>query len=255
VASWSAVLRNRPIRGEKALRVPWRREALHPALPLAGGLLGVLRAVVQIPVLPMFHAWEELPLGSAITRQLVRANRPWPIGQALEPLAEKPLRRRLVPPALHQDIEDLTLLIDGPPEIVPLPVTREKDLLQRPCVPGLRPPMAELIRIRLPKLAAPFAHGFVGHRDPACKQQFFHIAIAEAEPEIAPDRVADELDRETVRLRAIDGWCVHAPSMAHQASARQAAQQVDIDGPAEEVKEPWSTAGRGAEAVISPASW
>jgi hypothetical protein len=30
-----------------------------------------------------------------------------------------------------------------------------------------------------------------------------------------------------VVLIAVDRWCVHAPNMAHQASVRQAAQQVD----------------------------
>jgi hypothetical protein len=39
--------------------------------------------------------------------------------------------------------------------------------------------------------------------------------------------VADDLDQEAVVRIAVDGWWVHAPSMAHQANTRQAAQQVD----------------------------
>jgi hypothetical protein len=35
---------------------------------------------------------------------------------------------------LRQDIEDVPLLIHGPPEIVPLTVNREKDLIQRPFI-------------------------------------------------------------------------------------------------------------------------
>ena len=50
--AWSQVSRNRTIRGKEALRGPGRLESLHPSLPLAGGLVGILRAVVQIPVLP-----------------------------------------------------------------------------------------------------------------------------------------------------------------------------------------------------------
>jgi hypothetical protein len=70
-------------------------------------------------------------------------------------------------------------------------------------------------------------HYFVetlGYNNAANEQEFFDIAIAQAETEAEPDRVADDLDREAMGLIAVNGWCVHAPSMAHQASARQAAQ-------------------------------
>lgn len=51
MASWSNVLGNRPIRREKALRVPRRLKALHVPLALASGLVRVFRTVVQILVL------------------------------------------------------------------------------------------------------------------------------------------------------------------------------------------------------------
>jgi hypothetical protein len=46
-------------------------------------------------------------------------------------------------------------------------------------------------------------------------------------PVIEPNRVANDLNWEAVIFIPVDGWCVHAPSMAHSVSARQAAQQVD----------------------------
>jgi hypothetical protein len=45
----------------------------------------------------------------------------------------------------------------------------------------------------------------IGDDDPAREQQFFDIAVAEAEPEIEPYRVADDLYREAVILIAVDG--------------------------------------------------
>jgi hypothetical protein len=47
------VLGNRTIRGEKPLCLSWGLEPLHAPLPLAGGLVGVLRAVIEIAVLPL----------------------------------------------------------------------------------------------------------------------------------------------------------------------------------------------------------
>src|SRR5262249_30089965 len=94
----------------------------------------------------------------------------------------------------------MAVLIHGPPEVVSLATDREEHLVQMPRVARPGAPAPELIRIRLPKLAAPFPDGFVGHDHPAGEQEFFHIAIAEAEPEIEPDGVADDVRWKPVVL-------------------------------------------------------
>ena len=55
MASWAEVLGDRTIGGEEPLGVPWGLEPLHAPLPLAGRLVGVLRAVIEVPVLAVFH--------------------------------------------------------------------------------------------------------------------------------------------------------------------------------------------------------
>ena len=60
------VLGNRAISGEELLSVAWGFKSLHPPFPLAGGLMRVLRPIIQISMLPMFHTREELALGSSI---------------------------------------------------------------------------------------------------------------------------------------------------------------------------------------------
>jgi hypothetical protein len=162
--------------------------------------VGVFRPIVQIAVLPVFHARQYLPLGGLVAFELIGDDHPWDIPAAFEELAEERLRGVLVPPALHQDIEDMTILIDGPPEIVPLTTNGEKDFIQIPLITWLRAPVTELIGIRLPEFPAPLPDRFVRDDDAAGKQQLFNIAIAEAEPEIEPDRVADDLGREAMIL-------------------------------------------------------
>ncbi len=90
--------------------------------------------------------------------------------------------------------------------------------------------------IRLAKLPAPFADRLIRHDDAPGEEEFLHVPIAEAEPEIEPDPMADHLGRETVVLVAVDGEWVHALNIAHQRGAEQATQQVDIYGPAAAVK-------------------
>jgi hypothetical protein len=63
VASRSEVLGNGPIGGEEALGVTGGFKPLHAALPLARGLMGILRAVVQIAMLTVLHPRPNLLVG------------------------------------------------------------------------------------------------------------------------------------------------------------------------------------------------
>jgi hypothetical protein len=58
----------------------------------------------------------------------------------------------------------------------------------------------------------PLAYGLIRDVHSALEEEFFDIAIAEAEPEIEPNGVADDLDWEAVVLIAVDRWWVHPPN-------------------------------------------
>ena len=100
----------------------------------------------------------------------------------------------------------MAVLIDRPPEVVPFAMDGEKDLIQMPLVARSGAPAAELIGIGLPELPAPMPDGFVGHDDPTREQELFDIAIAQAEAEVQPDAMADDLGWETVMFVAV-GRC------------------------------------------------
>ena len=67
----SEVLRNRPIRGEKPLRMSRRFKPLYPSLPLTGPLMRVLGAILEVFVLPMFDPRQKLLLGGAVAFQFI----------------------------------------------------------------------------------------------------------------------------------------------------------------------------------------
>jgi hypothetical protein len=206
VPSRSEVLGDRTIGGEEPLRMSWGLEALQAPLALAGGLMGVLRAVIEIAVLAMFRPRQDVPLRGPIPLQLVCDDDPRDILAALEQLAEELLSRVFIPPTLDQDIQDMTVLIHGPPQIVPLAIDREEHLVQVPCVTRSWAPATQLICILLPKFPAPLSDGFIRHTDPPCKQELFHVAVAQAEAVVEPDAMADDLGRETMVCVWV-GWC------------------------------------------------
>jgi hypothetical protein len=222
VTSGPEVLRDQSIRGKEPLGLPWRLEPLHPPLALTGGLMRVLRPVVQIAVLPMFGAWEDLPLRRAIAPQFIGHNDSWDILTPFQELAKESLRGLLIASALYQNVQDSPVLIDGPPEIVAPALDREKHLIQMPFVAWLRASTPELMGIGLSKLPAPLPDGFIRDDDATGKQLFFHIAVAHAETEVQPNPMANDLGRETVVLVLGSRSCVHETSIAHQMGAGQA---------------------------------
>ena len=145
VASRSKVLRNRTIRGEKALRLPGRLESLQAPLPRACRLVRVFGTVVERAMLAMLYTWEKPSLGRAVAFELVGDDDPRHIGQVLQQLAEKLLGSLLIPAALDQHVEHGALLIDRSPEVVPCTVDREKDFTQVPRIAGLGSPTPELL--------------------------------------------------------------------------------------------------------------
>jgi hypothetical protein len=73
------VLRNGTIGREEPLRLAWGFEPLYALLPLAGGLVGVLRPIIQIPVLAMFDSRKNLTLSGSIAFQLIGEEHSWDI--------------------------------------------------------------------------------------------------------------------------------------------------------------------------------
>jgi hypothetical protein len=87
-------------------------------------------------------------------------------------------------------------------------------------VTGSGAPAAELIDMRLSKRQAPLPHGFVCQGDTALRHGLLDVPIAQAEAQVAPDSVADDLHWEPMALIQIGcEWCGHVASMPHEAGA------------------------------------
>ncbi len=210
------VLGDESIGRQKALRVAGSFEPLHPALSLPSGLVRVLGAVVEVAMLPMFYAGENLAFSRSVTLQFVGDNDAGNIPQALEELAEELLRSLLVSAALDQDIEHVSFLIDGSPQIVMFAFNRQYHFIEVPLVTRPWTATTELIRIRLAKLAAPFADRFIRHDDATFQEELFYIPKTQTEAKVQPHSVAHDLDREAVMfVFRVGTGNVHAGITSH----------------------------------------
>jgi hypothetical protein len=71
------------------------------------------------------------------------------------PLAEELLRRFLVPTTLDENIQDVAVLIDSPPQVMPFAIDRQKHLIQMPFVARSRAPAMQVIGLAEASLPKP----------------------------------------------------------------------------------------------------
>lgn len=91
-------------------------------------------------------------------------------------------------------------MIDSPPQPVLAASDGDHDFVQVPDIIAARLLATQSAGVVRPELLCPAADRLVGDNDPALQQQFFDQAQAQWKPEIKPDRVRDNLRRETMRL-------------------------------------------------------
>ena len=134
VATKLEVIMELTVRGEESLGMAGRLEPLHLPFSPSRRLVRDLGAVVEVAALPVLDPGQDLALGRAVTRQLVRHDDTRHVLQALEQLLEEALGRLGVAPALHQDVEHGAVLVDCPPEVRELATDADEHLIQRPFV-------------------------------------------------------------------------------------------------------------------------
>jgi hypothetical protein len=83
--------------------------------------MGVFGPVIEALVLAMLDPGHDLPLGRGVALQLVGDEHTRGSTLLLEELAEQAFGGLLIAPALNQDIENETVLVDGTPEPMPFP--------------------------------------------------------------------------------------------------------------------------------------
>jgi hypothetical protein len=174
------------------------------------------------PPLPLTPGWElsarwfreryfkarrgrDFPLGRAIAFELFCDNHPPDVRASFEPLAEERLRRGIVPPTLHKHVEDVAVLIQRAPEVIPSAMHREQHFIEVPLLSRCGAVVPHLMDIRLPKCPAPCTDRFIRHDDVTGEEELFHMmAITEAELALEPDTTADHLGQELVVLVAVE---------------------------------------------------
>jgi hypothetical protein len=145
----------------KSPRVSHALEALHPAFSFTRRAIGILRAIIQPPALPMGNAGHRLSPRCRVASQLIGDNRTWTVTHTLKQLAEEPLRSAFVASRLNKGIENFTTLIHRPSEIDKLPVYFAEDFIKMPGVATRTASSVQPSRVLGTKLECPQSNRLV----------------------------------------------------------------------------------------------
>ena len=156
-----------PVHLDKALDMPSGLKPSHASLPFARRLMGVLRSVIEVPVLSMSNAGHHNPFCGRIAAQLIRHDHAWLASCRPQQLTKEPQRRKPITLWLDKDINHNPVLIDRSPEIMSNPVDLEKDFIHMPFVASPRTPCSQASGKLSAELVAPAPDRFVAEQHSA----------------------------------------------------------------------------------------
>ena len=141
-------------------------------------------------------------MGDTVAAQLVGHEPHGFLSLTLQQSAKESPRCTPVPTGLYEDVNQVTVLVHGAPQILALTVDRDEDFVQKPRISestltSLQPP--GVIGAELP---APLPNRFVRHDDAAFGQQILNIPEAHAVSVVEPDGMADDFGRKAMPMVA-----------------------------------------------------
>ena len=83
---------------------------------------------------------------------------------------ERSASRTLVKVFLHKNIQYITILINGPPEIMVLAIDVDKQFVEEPCITGTPFSMANLVGKLLTELETPLPYSFISDDNAPCSK-------------------------------------------------------------------------------------
>ena len=146
----------------------------------------------------VFEVRDDFALGGGVGAEFVGDD---PLRRTALP-AQKPCQKSprglCVPVNLHDFVEDITVLIDGAPEITSLAIDGDYDLIEMPYVVMRGRFSFQATGVVGAEFNGPASDCFVGDDHAALKQHFLDQTQAQGKTEIEPDGVCDDLRGKSV---------------------------------------------------------
>ncbi len=183
---------------EKPLRVGSRFESAHLTLPLPGRLVRDFRPIVRVLVRAVDRRRHHGAAGGWVTAQFVGDQSSRDAALSFQQLPEEAEGGPPVAPRLHEDVEDVAVLVHSTPQILPPPLDLQEQLVEIPGVALAAPAVPQPARVVEPELPTPLPNGLVRHGDTPFGEEILDIPETHAETVVEPDSVTDDVRGKAV---------------------------------------------------------
>jgi hypothetical protein len=151
-----------------------------------------LSPVVLVLSSSMYHRREDLTVCGGIATKFVRYELPRYLALMFQRLTKESFSGSSVSTLGNQNINHISILVNGTPKIVALTTDRDKHFINVPNVPEPSLFPAQRSSIGRSKFETLMTNRFVGDRNAALGQQIFDITEAECESMVKPHSVTDD---------------------------------------------------------------
>ena len=184
------------------LHVGGRREAPHLALPLTRRLVGDLGSIVRVLISDVDYGRHHGAARGGVGAQLVGDQSSRKTARGFQQRPKEADGCSPIPVRLHEDVQDVTVLVYCAPQILLATLDRDEHLVEMPSVSHPTAPAPQLPGVDRTEPLAPLPNRLVGDRYASLREEIFSIAEAEAESIVEPDRVADDVRWESISVIA-----------------------------------------------------
>jgi hypothetical protein len=172
---------------EEPLGLCRRFETPHVALASARWLVGDFGPVIGVAGRVVDDGRHDHAARGTVAPEAIGDEAAGVTAAPLEQLAKEPRGSVVLPARLQQDVDDLAVLVDGPPEVLTLATNGHEEFVEMPRVADRPGPMPDPPGVRETKGLAPVPNGFVGDGDAALREKVFDVAEAQGEAVVEPD--------------------------------------------------------------------
>ena len=134
VTSDTKEILHKSVHRQEALRVGGRFEPSHLPLALPRRLMRAFRSIVLVSGGAVHHRRHGPAVGSRIAAKLVRDQSSRLTALPFQQLTEKARGGTPIAPELDEDVDHVTVLVNGTPQILPLALDVHEQLVQEPGV-------------------------------------------------------------------------------------------------------------------------
>ena len=169
------ILHNSVYRREP-LHVGGRREAPHPALPLTCRLVGDLGSIVRVLISDVDHRRHYGAASGGVGAQLVGDQPAKDTALGFQQFPKESDGCSPIPVRLHEDVQDVTVLVYCAPQILLATLDRDEHLVEMPGVSHPTAPAPQLPGVDRTEPLAPLPNRLVGDRHASLREEIFSIA-------------------------------------------------------------------------------